>query len=673
MEREVSPPEVVVSGEGFSRLADGQMVEEMVLIQQDLSHPASYTSREGLYLNTNALTALTSSAGVPVEFMRMLLLILLVLLYSVKMIRKNREEARLRQLRMLGGSPGEAAFCAMAEMGMQLAAGSLLGLGLFYGISRGILWLVGRWMGAELPLLASPGVFSSTLAVVWTAGVGLTALALWGLLTPLGSRNKNRYRQKSRKTGWLRLLAWEFSVSWLRMAASIVLLAATAVFLAYSLDYNLQVQKASQHVEVDGKMPFDYDFELHTSLQYPMDMEPEDIGVVDFYERAGATGQDLAELASWEGVSEVRGYQGCSCFLSYDGILNRYIDLEDGIEDGEYYMEDQLSQPMAEILGLEQERLLASGITGYPEEDVETFRPYVTEGGIDMEKLDAGEEVVLVIPAFQYEMSWYGDVPVYTKTPVPWDSPEACNGETFQVGDEISFVRLAPLQNYIGTVQADTVQDYVQPVWHCAKVGAIIRTKVGWFENSTIRTSGHYLITTNTGMEALGVDVTYDRVRVYGDSSSPGLSERMLAFQEHLPNMALEDARMELLSYRTLQAATALFCRVMNVLVFLISLLCVLEQLAAKTSRNAMRYSILRVHGLSMGRLRALWLLSLLLVSGGALLLAVPAVSFLVGKWTVGTACVIAGYVLALLLCGTILMTRQVYGYGVQSKEEMNE
>ena len=106
------------------------------------------------------------------EFMRMLLLILLVLLYSVKMIRKNREEARLRQLRMLGASPGEAVFCAMAEMGMQLAAGSLLGLGLFYGISRGILWLVGRWMGAELPLLVSPGVFSSTLAVVWTAGKG---------------------------------------------------------------------------------------------------------------------------------------------------------------------------------------------------------------------------------------------------------------------------------------------------------------------------------------------------------------------------------------------------------------------------------------------------------------------------------------------------------------------
>ena len=87
------------------------------------------------------------------------------------------------------------------------------------------------------------------------------------------------------------------------------------------------------------------------------------------------------------------------------------------------------------------------------EQDLLRYTPYVTEGEIDLEALNAGKEIVLVVPAHIYAVEYQPEgLEVYAQYPTFFDREGAVNDTLFHVGEEVTLSELAVKNNYTGAI-----------------------------------------------------------------------------------------------------------------------------------------------------------------------------------------------------------------------------
>jgi len=212
------------------------------------------------------------------------------------------------------------------------------------------------------------------------------------------------------------------------------------------------------------------------------------------------------------------------------------------------------------------------------------------------------------------------------------------------------------------------------------KIGAIIRYQVGWFDTSCTRPKGHYFITTNAALDQLGMDVTYNRVRVYADTDADyeKLTAGLLEYKVGMPDMVLQDIHNELTTFHTLQYVTELSCGFIIFLVFSVSTICILLQLYSKAKLNRKRYAQLRISGLSIRRLGVLAGIQLLLILGGGGIVLYPILHKLLDSQGIDVinlawerVCqyiggpILAAYALTIFAGGVILVIRTTHKFGL--------
>ena len=677
--------DILLAYEDASALAlETGMRQRTILLVQNLETGNVVVQSESFFPNTNAIRTMAGYYRyIPSEFLTITVILFALLVYNIQQLVLPRVRKRFSIYTLLGMDRRQRVLCVMLEWFSMTFLGMLLGNICFMPISRLIIKISEVKLATEIPMLINVRFILYLNLFCILLAIGLILLMVVHVITEETSKRKRRYKNREpRKTGLKRLFFWDFLSAPRMLLTVIILIAVTFAFLSYTEHYNNIVQTNAQYIEVDGKMPFNYDFELYTSMMYSDKMEEDDIGIVDYYDTAGASKEDIEALSQFEGVADIRAYRMVNqCLIFNENGLDVYLDHKDGFEDDYYEFSDKLSQEMADLFGYDRDKLISTSIMGYNEDEILDYSGYVTEGEINLEKLNSGEEVILVVPAHvYYEENRPDGLFESTRTPVPYNTEGAVNDTLFQVGDEITVSELAVKNQYIGAVNAEEALANMERIDFKVRIGAIIRYKVGWFENFYERPESYYLMTTNQAFDAFGVYASYDRIRLYADpgADSARLAEAIMDYQTHLPKMVLQNMQNELLTYKAMQLVTDMFCKSTMILVFVSTILCIGVQIFGKAKLNCPQYALLRINGLSVRRLgilagvqmfALLWMgiivmfpiLDVLLSGGGFTELS--AVSNVI---TVKAMIVLAAYSLVLLVMSIWIMVKQSMRYGMR-------
>lgn len=607
-------------------LLTGKEALIQVLIHQKSDELIAVKTGE-LIQNINGQWSQADSAfRIPQGLFAMLYLCEFFIFYNVLLLSYEKTLKRCTIYSLLGMSKGDIFLCLVNE---------LL-----------ILLLFGAWIGSALGLCAAGLVTAALnhmfsmkmhldgLGQILSSGLFFLVIAIPCVCAFIGRILKQIYRTPpcrtyrvrtaSRKYGFWRIMFSEFKQQKSICLFLVLLIAVCTAFLGYSIVYKNYFTAEASYKEYEGKMPFDYDIEFATGLRDPDTLMDESLYLDDTYERDGATDELVERLRQEDGIERVFSYKENNKvrLLLEQDQTDSYLTASDFVEDGVYEPLDQIGR-IKDIFGYGDQQLVQTKLVGYNEEEIRQFEAYVAEGRIDMEKLNSGEEVILVAPPYTLEKQEDGGIRKEWCQP---DVPGAYNNHLLHVGDEITLTQIESSKPYNGGVNKEALEASYRRKDKKVVIGAVLGSFVGWFENEVTIGETYYIYTTQKAFENLGMDTTYNRLRIYTEPAADynETAEVISSYSSQLPYMQVQNLRREMETYQRLKLLIQLFCVTLLILVGMAFSFCVSGQMLFKTRLNMKKYMLLRVNGLSIRRLTGILTIQLLLLGGSGVILALP-------------------------------------------------
>lgn len=594
---------IFLSEEDTQTFYCAQMVIAQVLLYRN--------NRDDSIMNPHVLPNINNQSGpssttfkIPSGFSVMMFLCELFILYNVLMLSYEKMRKRCNIYFILGMSKKNIILCILSELTILLISsfvvGTIGGLAILVVVTK----IISKLLSTYLPIAGLENLFVSNLICLLIAWICIMAF-VFQLMKQLHHEFKFvtwKSKKHFRKNTFLRLVFSEFKCKRSIGVLLILLLGMCSAFLEFGIVYKNYFAFITAYKEYDGKMPFDYDFEFSTVIREPDTQNRQSVYLDDTYEKDGATDEVVSKIKSEKGIERVLLYKENNKvnILLPQEEMDAYLDASD-------YEYDEAYNPLGGASGLKNvinynnNILVKTKINGYNDEELIGFQEYIIEGKINLEKLNSGEEVILVAPPFTLTQMSDGGI-----------RKEWCSSETegcyqntiFHVGDEITLTQLTSRESYNGGIDKETLLNDYQRVDKKVVIGAILGNYVGWFEKEVTMGESYYLYTTNEAFENLGMDVTYNRLRINIENNSnyKEMSGVMRNISEELPFMYLQDLRMELENYRRLKLLIEIFCFLLICLVEMVLVFCISSQMLFKTNLNLKKYMLLRINGLSEKR-----------------------------------------------------------------------
>ncbi|MDP2891603.1 MAG: ABC transporter permease, partial [Bacillota bacterium] len=290
----------------------------------------------------------------------------------------------------------------------------------------------------------------------------------------------------------------------------------------------------------------------------------------------GITEQDRTDAAALSGVARVDGQKTFRLKILVDK-LTPYLTADDYGHDFQYLMRKAPKDVMGEpdepwmkdedwtkdndvyLASKEKYHYLSDYLTvdcgGMDERTINMLSDYVSEGSIDPKKLATGEEILIVAPS-EYGFRKEGDRE-YTDLIIDPQKEYVftAKNDSFHAGDKIT-LSLLYTDGKLSYDEASWVlllPDKTERMDRTVTIGAVIDpaldkenkmvSSIGWlffFENFSI-------VTTHTGLAALGFDVPYESLSIYL-SGSPDTGQEEYLIQ-NLENIAAKTPTAELHPY----------------------------------------------------------------------------------------------------------------------------
>ncbi|QNM05448.1 ABC transporter permease family protein [Qiania dongpingensis] len=416
-----------------------------------------------------------------------------------------------------------------------------------------------------------------------------------------------------------------------------------------SLCYLKADENRNLSVPLYGKISTDYDYEflantISDDTSYVDEngnslsvstSGPDDIYTVYNEPYLGMSEEDVEALRKEEGIQKVLAYKECS-------QLYMKADREDPYQKA---MEDDMLSSQTVSFNEEMERIYGldgsyqeSRLQGYSEEELLSLAPYVEEGEIDLEKIRTGKEIILMVPDIQTEMWEYDDGTgqknsamsiSYLEKGVYDGSEGQYSNRYYHVGDTIDVFRLYSENPELrGKVTAKIAEDEVKRQDFTFRIGAVIRCRAGWFEDTMRPEPFFNFLGLNDTFEAIGLPSTYTRVRVYGVNGEDGgtLKQNMYKLSGKLSEMHLDDRRGFMEEYRQYRLLLSVLSTLLTILSAIMGTGMITGRMLMRVREERKRTGLYQIAGCTRKRLfwslirpfialvPAMWAVSMLLV-----------------------------------------------------------
>lgn len=596
----IGPLNIFLSEEDVSKQSSVHKIIKQILLYRNLNEKVSIDNSNILSNVNNQLDTADTIFKIPAGLFIMLFLSEFFILYNVLLLSYEKTLKRSRIYGFLGMSKKNIFLCLVFELV------SLLLIGLFFGIVSGLgfiilaIKIISSILSTNLSLTGLPHIFLINFIFFIITFISIL-IFVSQVIHKLSYNNMTsyRYHRLCRKYTFPRLVFSEFINQKKVCILLILLLGVSSAFLEFSLVYKNYFIYITSYKEYNGKMPFDYDFEFVTMMRESGEINKNAIYLDNTYEKDGLTEEMVSRIKAEKDISKILLYKENNKvrILLNKGQMDSYLDASDYVEDEQYHPLGG-SNDLSNVFGYGDSVLVKTKLNGYNDDELLSFNQYVVEGKIDIEKLNSGEEVILVAPP-------------YTLTPLNdggimknWCTPStkgAYLNKLFHVGDEITLTQLESKQKNNGGVVKETLLQSYNRNDKKVKIGAIIGSYVGWFENEATMGEAYYLFTTNQAFKNIGMETKYNRMRIYTDNGKnyDEIEGDIKSISSELPYMHLQNLRRELENYRRLKLLIELFCKILIITVGLVLTFCISSQMLFKTNLNLKKYMLLRINGLS--------------------------------------------------------------------------
>lgn len=383
------------------------------------------------------------------------------------------------------------------------------------GLSFAFVWGLTRWMGMIelhwMPWFLPLDLITSLLVVALAAWLPLLSASKVPPMQAIREvsllRAKKRMRVKQRASySAPRLIAVRhLSLYRTRQSGIAVMVALSVLLIAVGVSFvqAMWSQPAIFGYQIDGWRQ-GYNAFIDTNVNA----------------HAGLTDGDLAELRTLPLVEDVDAIAPVRLNLLVDEITSYsiYTSLYGFFwskANGDYDI-DKIGG-YAELKALENvsQELLPTVLNGCDDAFLESLRPHVLEGEIDMDALNAGREVLVVAPKVLYRYVLHNDngYPYYTidyEPPKDREDVAVYENDVFHAGDELSMLRLFTRGEM--PLREDGTGDYERGLLReeaTATIGAVLDEEAMWAlsDFGQVYNSEGTLLTTHTGLGRLGFEL----------------------------------------------------------------------------------------------------------------------------------------------------------------------
>jgi len=479
-------------------------------------------------------------------------------------------------------------------------------------------------------------------------GTGLLAVLLTTLFRIKIRRRKSKHRKKMQQVrsykGTIRLAFWDIALSPGSFISITAICVLCAGFFTMNAEYNAKYQSKSplSSNQYSIYLPMNYDYELlvdgtrmgnsqyaDSSTVYQVSQQIEDPTsfFVDQY-GFGATQDFVDQMAAISGMDHVDAYREINnVVIGVNGSPDQWSDSLDGIQDGQV---DNMGSSLfysaldAQTYGV-PESTLSSQMVGYPEDQLQSFSSSISEGKIDIEAIRRGEEIVLIVPDYELNVKESENGRITSIKYVNEPSSNSLSYEDYQVGDTIDLYGIFSNERIWGQVSREQLDNNMNFFHRKIKIGAIIRKAIGDFDEAYGPPRSLTIAMLNESFLALDLPSKYVRVRGYISQSADGslVDESLRAIAAENPVMPLKNLRLQMSDYHSYQVFLTFFLALLNCMLFFISITILVSVFSGKLTAGRQDYILLRLNGLSLIRIAAIWALeSLIALLIGASLFA---------------------------------------------------
>lgn len=393
---------------------------------------------------------------------------------------------------------------------------------------------------------------------------------------------------------------------------------------------------AEQVSDVFGKMPINYDYEFIT------DLNSVDVSYVDdkgqtiniktipdddtvFYLPdynhiiPNSVIHDIEKESGVRNVSEYMEINNLYLYHAPPELNNKYLNY--------FRNETMLDESITSKFNL-TENILKIQYMGYPEKEILDLKEYLAEGEINIDKIKSGEEVILMIPVYEFEDLGDG---YYQQNFIPYNQYENKSNQYkdtyFSVGDEITFLQFySPDGELNGYIDRNQVNDCLQYKQYKTKVGAIIYERVKWFDNATQPPAAYTILGLNEAIINMDMFPEISRVQIYlnNNISYKDFDDTIRYYHEQLSDFSFRNNAAEMQEYREFKLVINSICLFLIITICIIIAIIMLIEDKINFESRRKYYGLLHINGLDNKRLSARHIMKAVKLQITALILSFP-------------------------------------------------
>lgn len=310
-----------------------------------------------------------------------------------------------------------------------------------------------------------------------------------------------------------------------RTAVSIMLMT-SIIFSCWGFSYINNIKKST--------FSYNYDYIISGLESFSSD------GINYSDEKTGMTESDKQEIQSVPYISEIREKKRISALINIEKYTDYYkaqnmgwafcfTEGSTGIYElnADNYYENMLTKYSEEYLELKsliksESELFPTEIISYNSEFVKAIDSSIIQGSIDINKLNSGEEIILIAPKevslgveFDKNGGWSSSAIFEDDNPENYEIV-ASGSSDYSVGDtiDIDVVTYKDQESYINNPDAEFEQNHKQ-----VKIGAIISPNVLRNKTDIESYSGLWVMTTTQGMNSFYKNAKYTALDMNCDTT----------------------------------------------------------------------------------------------------------------------------------------------------------
>lgn len=590
----------------------GTGITEQILLKSKADIVNPNVDSERLFSNSNNSTS-KPAFSVPASFMLIMYIVSLAIILSLLLLNRNTLIKRTQNYYLLGIPKNKIRLIIIFELLLISCVGALLGV-VFGSLTTKycVYYIIGK---NALMLLSN-----SSIRLVLGSMLGLIVIYITyssSVISNIGidsNINSSLFNFNEKKR--ISFIKYDARRNIKTIIAVIILISISCTLVSYAVAYKKYYTEDVTEI-ADGYIQRDYDFQIVSNFINAAPLTDSQTGeqltpvmFTSNYDKNGADSELIDSITRISGIKNVKAYkenQLMNLVLKQEQI-DDYIDGTDGNIDGTYNMQqfsgiNDLKSIFSKYGYSSDDILVSSEIVGYSEEYLESLTNYVVDGKINIQKILAGEEVILRAPAYKLTQEDFNGMILTGIIPINFDDPQATNLSSLKVGDEITLSGLLTEMDINGGVGEKDL-DYFYRKDVKVKIGAIIRSIDGKLPSSKIGAT-FSVLTANDAFDVLGVPAKYSTISIYTDDKADNdniaseLSELCVGY----PKMTLENWSSDIKSYKIYNMLVYIFAVTLIVIIVISSLILLSSQMYIKTKLSASSYSLFRINGLSFKKL----------------------------------------------------------------------